>query len=87
MVIATLNRTFRSWLFAKIGAEYILRLLPRGTHQWRKFRTPSELRQVVTPAHFDRIETVGVKFNPFARTFRLTKSLAINYMMVADGRH
>ncbi|MCK7499189.1 MAG: bifunctional 2-polyprenyl-6-hydroxyphenol methylase/3-demethylubiquinol 3-O-methyltransferase UbiG [Comamonadaceae bacterium] len=83
MVVATLNRTLKSLLFAKIAGEYILRLLPRGTHDWRRFITPEELAVALARYGVPVVEQVGVGFNPFLARFRLTTDLSVNYMAVA----
>lgn len=81
--LATLNRTPKSFLFAIIGAEYVLRWLPRGTHQWRKFVTPDEL-SVLLGDHGLLIEdATGVHVNPFTRAYRMGPGLGVNYMMTA----
>ncbi len=86
MFVATINRTPKSWLFAIIGAEYILRWLPRGTHRWSMFRKPGELSRQLKSGRFMIKEQTGVAIDPFRRRFRLTPSLAVNYMLVA-ARH
>lgn len=83
MITATLNRTVRSLLMAKIGGEYILNLLPRGTHDWRRFVKPAELTERLACHGVVVEEMVGVAFNPLWNRFRLTASLAVNYMAVA----
>lgn len=83
MVVATLNRTVKSLLFAKIAGEYILRLLPRGTHDWRRFIKPDELADLLARYGVPVVERVGVGFNPFRARFRLTTDLSVNYMAVA----
>ena len=83
MVVATLNRTVKSLLFAKIAGEYILRLLPRGTHDWRCFIKPDELADRLARHGVPVVERVGVGFNPFRARFRLTTDLSVNYMAVA----
>ena len=84
MIVATLNRTLKSLLFAKIAGEYVLGLLPRGTHDWRRFMTPSELTSILE-AHGVRVEeVVGVGFNPVFTRFRVTNDLSVNYMAVAE---
>ena len=84
MFVATINRTPKSWLFAKIGAEYILRLLPRGTHRWRMFRRPVEVRALLQRGGLDVAETTGVGLNPLTRRFWLARSLQVNYMLMAS---
>ena len=64
MVIATINRTLISWLAAIVGAEYILRWLPRGTHQWSRFPRPSELEAILATRGFSVEDQVGVGVNP-----------------------
>lgn len=83
MVVATINRTLLSYLFAIIGAEYILRWLPRGTHQWRRFPKPIELENLLGDQNFHITARTGVAINPFTRRFRLSRSMAVNYMLVA----
>jgi len=81
VVVATINRTPTAYALAVVGAEYILQLLPRGTHDYAKFLKPAEL------AHFARrtglvvVASTGVAYNPFAKTFRLVDDPAVNYMM------
>lgn len=82
MFVATINRTILSWLFAIVGAEYVLRWLPRGTHQWRRFPTPEELERLLTPDGLMITKRRGVRINPLSRRFALTKFLGVNYMLV-----
>lgn len=84
MVIATLNRTVLSFLFAILGAEYILRWLPRGTHRWRRFPKPRELERLLARDGLRVTARTGVRVNPFTRRFRLTRLMAVNYMLVAE---
>lgn len=81
--IATINRTVKSWMFAIVGAEYILRLLPKGTHQWSKFVTPLEVETELVNNGCKVVEKRGVRVNPFARRFSLAPSLQVNYMVTA----
>lgn len=83
MVIATINRTLASWLAAIVGAEYILRWLPRGTHQWRRFPRPAELEQILARHRFAVEDRIGVGVNPITRGFRLQRYLGVNYMLIA----
>ena len=83
MFIATINRTLLSWLFAIVGAEYILGWLPKGTHSWRKFVQPRELEQLLGQSGLQIAAATGVKINPFTRHFSLGKRLAVNYMLSA----
>ncbi len=82
MFIATINRTPISWLFAIVGAEYILRWLPRGTHQWRRFPKPAELERLLSPDGLSVFDRSGVRVNPFTRRFTLSNYLGVNYMLV-----
>lgn len=80
-IASTLNRTPLSFLFAIIGAEYILKLLPKGTHQWRKFVKPAELEQLLANAGVDCFWRSGIRTNPWRRTFALQPSMAVNYIL------
>lgn len=84
MVAATLNRTIKSFALAIVGAEYILRWLPIGTHQWDKFITPAELETTLEEAGLRVIGETGVVYVPFADRWRLSDDSDVNYMMVAD---
>ena len=81
MFVATINRTLLAWLFAIVGAEYILGWLPRGTHRWRMFRKPAEIRALLAEGGFAVKDITGVAANPFARTLRRTRMTTVNYMM------
>lgn len=82
--LSTLNRNPKSWLFAIVGAEYVLRLLPRGTHEWDKFIKPSELSGYCRQAELDVTEITGLLYNPFTRVYSLDKNdVDVNYMMMA----
>jgi len=83
MFVATINRNFLSWLFAIVGAEYILRWLPRGTHSWRKFVQPGELQILLGQNGLAVNSSVGVSVNPLTRRFSLCQRLAVNYMLSA----
>ena len=81
--VSTLNRTPLSFLFAIIGAEYVLKLLPRGTHQWTKFVKPAELESLLNQKGTDVFWRSGIRFNPFARRFSLQRSMAVSYLLAA----
>lgn len=81
VVFSTLNRTAAAYLFGVIGAEYLLRLLPRGTHDYRRFVRPSELAAWVRQAGMEVLQLRGLSYNPVTRQARLTQSVSINYMM------
>lgn len=81
MFLATINRTPKSFAFAIVGAEYVLRLLPRGTHDWKKFPKPSELNAIIEP-HLKLVDMKGVHYNPFSQNFSLVDDISVNYIML-----
>ena len=83
MVVATINRTLLSYLIAILGAEYMLRWLPRGTHRWRQFRKPTELTQLLAAGGLHVADKVGVRVNPVTKRFATTKLDPVNYMLIA----
>ncbi|MFT6011246.1 MAG: 2-polyprenyl-6-hydroxyphenyl methylase/3-demethylubiquinone-9 3-methyltransferase [Candidatus Pseudothioglobus sp.] len=83
MIVATINRTLYSLVTAKIAAEYVLRWLPRGTHDWRRFVTPVEAMKFLKDMGFGLGELTGVGVNPLKRNMHLTSFLGGNYMLVA----
>ena len=87
LVMATLNRTLKSFALAIVGAEYILRWLPRGTHQWDKFVKPEELETAIEDAGLRVIGERGVIYNPLADRWQLSSDMDVNYMLAAarDG--
>jgi 2-polyprenyl-6-hydroxyphenyl methylase/3-demethylubiquinone-9 3-methyltransferase len=84
MITATLNRTLKSFALAIVGAEYVLRWLPRGTHQWDKFVTPNELEIALELAGLRAIDAAGVIYNPLADRWRLADDTDVNYMLTAE---
>jgi 2-polyprenyl-6-hydroxyphenyl methylase / 3-demethylubiquinone-9 3-methyltransferase len=84
MFVATLNRTLKSFGLAIVGAEYVLGWLPKGTHQWEKFITPEELRGWLAANQADIRDEVGVTYSPFSGTWRKSRDMAVNYMVVAE---
>jgi 2-polyprenyl-6-hydroxyphenyl methylase / 3-demethylubiquinone-9 3-methyltransferase len=84
MFVATLNRTMKSFALAIVGAEYILRWLPRGTHQWDKFVTPNELEIAIEQGGLELIGETGVVYNLIADRWQLSTDMDVNYMVVAD---
>ncbi|MFZ1413123.1 MAG: bifunctional 2-polyprenyl-6-hydroxyphenol methylase/3-demethylubiquinol 3-O-methyltransferase UbiG [Defluviicoccus sp.] len=80
LIVATLNRTLSSLALAKIGAEYILRWLPAGTHDWRKFVRPSELARVLRRQGFTVAEIRGLQYQPLLRRWSLGNDLMVNYI-------
>lgn len=83
MIIATINRTAKAWALAIVGAEYVLRWLPRGTHDFDKLVTPDEVRRAVTAAGLTAQSPIGVSFNPIADQWKISRDSKVNYMMVA----
>lgn len=81
IIFATLNRNPKSYVFAIIGAEYLLRLLPVGTHQWSKFVKPSEVRQWAHRARLNCADFTGMHYNPFTRRYSLGGNLHVNYLV------
>jgi 2-polyprenyl-6-hydroxyphenyl methylase / 3-demethylubiquinone-9 3-methyltransferase len=84
LFVATLNRTAKSFALAIVGAEYILRWLPRGTHQWDKFVTPNELEIAIEKSGLHIIGETGVIYNFFADRWQLAADMDVNYMVVAE---
>ena len=80
LFVSTINRTARSLLVAKFGAEYVLRLLPRGTHDWRRFVTPAELARLGRGAGLRMADSAGMEFDPLRRRWSIGRDLAINYI-------
>ena len=78
---STLNRNPKSFLFAIVGAEYILQLLPRGTHSWRSFVRPSELAASARAHGLTTKELMGMGYNPFTQTYSLNQDTSVNYLM------
>jgi 2-polyprenyl-6-hydroxyphenyl methylase / 3-demethylubiquinone-9 3-methyltransferase len=83
MVVATLNRTIKSFALAIVGAEYVLRWLPRGTHQWDKFVTPNELEIALERSGLRMSEETGVIYNILADRWQLSTDMDVNYMVTA----
>jgi 2-polyprenyl-6-hydroxyphenyl methylase/3-demethylubiquinone-9 3-methyltransferase len=82
-VVATMNKTLKSLALAKIGAEYVLGWLPRGTHDWNRFIPPSELQRALQESGLSICKTQGVSFNPLAWDWHLSSDVDVNYMVVA----
>ena len=83
MFTATLNRTFESYIKAIIGAEYILRWLPIGTHDWNKFFKPREIEEKINLLNFFTKEVEGLVFNPFTRKWKRSKDVSVNYIVTS----
>lgn len=82
-VCSTISRTIKSLALAKIGAEYILRWIPRGTHDWQKFLKPAEFARAIRSAGLSPDVLQGVSFDPVRRNWALTTDLSVNYMIAA----
>ncbi len=81
VVFSTINRTFKGWLFAIIGGEYILRILPRGTHQYEKLIKPDEMRKWTAASGLQMLSIASLMYNPFRKTFRVAHGKEdVNYM-------
>ncbi len=83
MMCSTINRTFKAFAFAIVGAEYALRWLPRGTHQYEKLVTPLELRRWIIDAGLTPDEPIGMTLNPLTQTWTAGQSTKINYILTA----
>jgi 2-polyprenyl-6-hydroxyphenyl methylase/3-demethylubiquinone-9 3-methyltransferase len=84
MITATLNRTLKAFALAIVGAEYVLRWLPRGTHQWDKFVTPAELESALEAGGLRRIGESGVIYNLLADKWQLSSDMDVNYLLTAE---
>jgi 2-polyprenyl-6-hydroxyphenyl methylase/3-demethylubiquinone-9 3-methyltransferase len=82
---STINRNPKSYLFAIIGAEYVLNLLPRGTHDYAKFIKPSELARMARRAGLDAAELIGMTYNPITKVYALEPDSDVNYIMAYRG--
>lgn len=84
MLLSTLNRTLKAYILAIIGAEYILRWLPKGTHNWERFVTPEELRIALEGAGLRLSETRGLVYNPLTGEWSLSGDTSVNYLAAAQ---
>ncbi len=78
---STLNRNPKSYMFAILGAEYLLNLLPKGTHDWAKFIKPHELASYARQAGLEPVELMGMTYNPFTKVYRLERDTDVNYLL------
>ena len=85
--LSTLNRNPKSYLFAIIGAEYLLKMLPKGTHDFAKFIRPSELTGWIRQAGLQNIDITGLSYNPLTRIYSLGSDVDVNYMVAAVKSH
>jgi 2-polyprenyl-6-hydroxyphenyl methylase/3-demethylubiquinone-9 3-methyltransferase len=81
MILATLNRTLKALALAKVGAEYVLRWVPAGTHDWRKFLTPAEVRSFLASEPFEVQGPFGIAFDPVRGLWRQSADADVNYLM------
>ncbi len=81
MFTATINRTLMSYIKAIVGAEYILRWLPIGTHDWNKFVKPEELQKMLDEKNFLTSDIKGLEFNPILRKWKKSNNLSVNYII------
>ena len=83
MFTATINRTFTSYVKAIVGAEYILKWLPIGTHDWNKFVRPEELEKKISNFNLTSYDLKGLSFNPLFNKWKRSNNLSVNYILVA----
>jgi 2-polyprenyl-6-hydroxyphenyl methylase/3-demethylubiquinone-9 3-methyltransferase len=81
LFFSTINRNPKSFVFAIVGAEYVLNLLPKGTHEYKKFIKPSELAQYARLSKLDFSEIIGLVYNPLTKVYRLARDTDVNYMV------
>ena len=81
LFFSTLNRNMKSYLFAILGAEYVLKLLPKNTHDYTKFIRPSELATWARKANLNIVEMIGISYNPFTKKYLLTEDISVNYIV------
>jgi len=82
MLCSTINRTLKAFAFAIVGAEYVLRWLPRGTHQYEKFVKPAELSRWMSDAGLEITEQIGMNLNPITNVWTVSGDKSINYVTV-----
>ena len=80
LILATLNRTIKSYVIGILGAEYIMRYLPIGTHSWSKFVTPKELTNMAQEANVSLVSSSGMAYNPITKRWKLTSNMSVNYI-------
>ena len=83
LIMATLNRTVKSYLIGIIGAEYLMRYLPIGTHDWHYFVTPNEIETMVIANGLQPLKSQGMSFNPFTKQWKITSNTDVNYLSYA----
>lgn len=85
LFLSTLNRTIKSYTVAKLGAEYMLKLLPVGTHDWQKFIKPEELSRLSRQVGLKIEESAGLSYSPLSQTFKVSRDLSVNYLAMAKA--
>ncbi|WP_375631012.1 MULTISPECIES: bifunctional 2-polyprenyl-6-hydroxyphenol methylase/3-demethylubiquinol 3-O-methyltransferase UbiG [unclassified Bartonella] len=83
MFVSTLNRTWKAWGLAIVGAEYILRWLPKGTHDYKKFLKPLELKNFLSKNALTVIDEIGITYNPLNDSWNRSKDMGVNYLLLA----
>lgn len=83
MFVSTLNRTWKAWGLAIVGAEYILRWLPKGTHDYKKFLKPQELKNILSENTVTVIDEIGITYNPLNDSWNRSKNMDVNYLLLA----
>jgi 2-polyprenyl-6-hydroxyphenyl methylase / 3-demethylubiquinone-9 3-methyltransferase len=83
VILSTINRTWKSFAYAIVMGEYVLRLLPRGAHQWRRFVTPREAEAALAASGLELMDVTGVTLNLASRDLQLSKDTKVNYMLTA----
>jgi len=84
VLFSTINRNAKSFVFAILGAEYVLRLLPRGTHEYARFIRPSELARAARDAGLEVLGVRGMQYQPFTRRFSLSGNTSVNYLLASQ---
>jgi len=88
LYFSTINRNPKAWLFAIMGAEYILQMLPKGTHEYAKFIKPSELAHWLRQAGLQLVDMTGMTYNPVTKHYRLNADdVSVNYLVHAKKTH
>lgn len=82
LFLSTINRNLKSYLFAIVGAEYILKMLPQNTHDYAKFIRPSELSTIAKNHHLKIEDIIGITYNPFSKKYSLNTDISVNYIML-----
>lgn len=81
LFLSTINRTKQSYLKAIVAAEYIIKLVPIGTHQWKKFVKPSEIAEIAIAHDLEVLDITGINFNPIKKEWKITEDVSVNYIM------